>query len=590
MLEFLAPKFLLLFLPVILGLIYAYLQRGKAKKRIVSSLLLLETLRKRAKAKSKVKLPFRFFFELLFLSILILAVSGLNLNFVSQKVLIFIDNSLSMSAKYRELNSVVTVYDKAKSELLDNIEITKSLSNKYKICLSVPNIKCLSDNYQSIGSIKAQLEKIKIYRAKDNLSIKLSEISSKQDYSTLFILSDKKFKYDDTNRIKQISGRNQFLGNIAIGEVFLSSSDKELIVEVNSYQNISTTGVLDIKLLRFESGNIRQEKTLEQKLKIEPNFNKFSIPYQENYIYHLKVNRLNISEDAIAEDNEKWFYASKKTSNKVLLVKDTKEELNLDQILKEQILQVSLNEYEQKFKNDLYKSIIFYKTNPKQYPLSSSLFITPLNSGILRVSPLDNPDITLWNQNLEVLKYLTINDFNFQKVISASLPSWFQNGILSNNQSILSIGNKDELKFVYLGFNPLPFLGKEKKAEGIIILNIIKWLLEENINNSEFYAPTMTALESGIFYYYEDESLKELKISKGDIFEKEGVFINKAKEITIIKFFDNQESNLQNFDELKIELTNSNTDKDKAIDNFVSFLILFVLLLFLLGIFIWRKE
>ena len=66
--------------------------------------------------------------------------------------------------------------------------------------------------------------------------------------------------------------------------------------------------------------------------------------------------------------------------------------------------------------------------------------------------------------------------------------------------------------------------------------------------------------------------------------------LSKFNKVKIIRFFDNQESNLQNFDELKIELNNSKNESQKTFNSWTTYLIMLVLILFLLGIFIWRKE
>lgn len=580
-----SPFYLLLAIPAIAGLLYAYSKRGKAKKEIVASLIFLESLRKRTVAKKKVRFPIRLFYELLLLLILILIISGVYLSNSHKTIIVLLDNSLSMSAKVNENNSTISLFNKAKHSIENELKANASFSTTAKLCITSPRLECLNSDFTNMSSVISKLDETNISYSADNLELAIKQIQN-QSYNNLFVFTDKKLINKKNNKIKLYTQKASPVSNIVLKKVAMVPNSENIEITVNSHSKLETKASIILNSFKQEGNSLREEDSLKKEVILKANLdNKFILKYNKNLIYQVNIDVNDSYNDTIKTDNDYWLTPSQSKDETILFVSNEKVTHNLDSLTDYPIINIRELEYESSYKNKKNKLIIFYNTNIKQLPISNYIIVTPQTDGLVKTNIKDNPIVTNWNNESKLLKYLKYDGFKFTKSITAKLPNSYKTIIGSQNEALLAMGSLDGVSSVYLGFDIFP-VSKYNKSLSILTLNILNELAKKTnrINNLSLDSKVQ---EDSKQYYY-DNSLKKLELSNNDIISKKGIIFSKNKFIAINSYLEN-ESKTNIIYNIELEKYKNKVFESKF-NTLQKQLIIASLIIFLLGILIWSKE
>ena len=501
-------------------LIFAYRRKLNAKKKVVSSIILLKQLKTKARKKQKIKLPLRFFFELLGLCLLALAFA-LPIS-KSKKIAVVIDNSQSMSA--------IDEGGRSRLELAKQKFSEEKAGDDYKIF----NI---SNSYYP-----------------DKMSKEIEKIHNKGTYDQIWVFSDKDIV--SNNEVKSFrigtERKNLFISNVKIKDQKITANIRHDSAEI------------EIKLEEIDfNGNVLNR--LEKKIvKIESNY---------NYSYEIeapgsayKISVSTKEEDSIKNDNIAWLANTAQKTDKALLITEqssleTTELLGLEKI--ENLKISKTNKYDGKD----YSFLIFHKTIPEELPKIPSLFILPaefestyLN---LKTSNRENINITYWDKSHEINSYLKLNLIKTIDAVNITPPLWTNSIINSEDASLLLVGIKNSVPLALSGIELLPYEGLKTPTLSILLVNIIKWL-----NQNKSISPELNTSEEIKIYNNSIVLTPEqtvIKDSKTLTLEKPGIYLFSPENKAIaVNNFHEEESQTNKIIEQNIELTKSEKKEKKS--------------------------
>lgn len=590
-LGFTAPSFLLLAIPAIGFLVYAYLSRGKAKRQLVSSTIIFKQLKNKPSIRQKIQLPWRFFYELLALLLLILAIAGFYWQSPGKYWQVIIDNSLSLSAT-ADASSSKNILELNLAQLKNDYKTRAKNFSGIKVCVTAPSFECWSDGFQTWDSIVTKLEGLQTYPASDLLESILSSLSTSREVD-LTIYSDYLSHSKQSNRLKLSTVRTGSLGNVAVTEVL---SKPNLTVSVGVQAFVATPVMKKVKLysLRETQGKLEIEDTQERSVKLSPD-QKLSVDFKISkdiraVIAEIDPESRNPTIDAISEDNVAYQAITQQVIANVLLVSErTIAESGLEVIFAEKIKRISPAEYQEgSSESTQYAVIIFDNFIPSEFPKSNHLIIASNSEpGVLRTEVQREAKITTWDKESPLLRYLTPDNLQFKNVWSAKLPSTFHPVISSNNQTILATGFLGQVRSVYLGFPILPLEQSSNQALAILSLNTFKWLEEVSETPLNFNGDT-------VVYRLDNQKLASESLKQGKI-NSVGIFLSEQDSqvsLSAKNFYSEEESNLKVIRKIAIPTMIESKDNSQlqGANSSATKLIWIVWLMIMASLFIWRRS
>ncbi len=543
-LGFSAPAFLLLAIPVIGGLIYAYLNRGQAKRQIVSSTIIFKQLKNRPSVRQRIQLPWRFFYELLALLILVLSIAGFYWQSPGKYWQVIIDNSLSLSA-IADASSSKNILALNIAQLKNDYQSRIRNFSGIKVCVTAPSFECWSDGFQTWDEVISKIEDLKILPANDLLESILSSLTTSPDVE-LTVYSDYLSNSKQSNKLKLSTVRSGGLGNIAITEILLRPN-QTVSVGIQSFVSTPVQKKVKLYLLSEIQGKLVLTESKENSFKLNPDqkiFVDFKIANDVRaVIAEIDSENRSPTVDAIGKDNIAFQVINPQVQAEVLLVSERSiSESGLAVVFDDKVKLLSPTEYQQgATSSKKYSLIIFDNYIPKEFPNSNHLIIASNSEpGIIQTELQRSPQITTWDKESALLRYLTPDNFQFKNVWSAKLPSWFHPVISSNNQIILATGFLGQVKSVYLGFPILPLEQSNNQAISILSLNTLKWLEE----TSE--APISFDRETLVYTLVDQKLVSEIHSNQASSLI--GIFSSsdgKVKSYNAKNFYSEEESNLK---------------------------------------------
>ncbi len=589
-LGFTAPGFLLLAFPAIGFLIFAYLNRGQAKRQFVSSTIIFKQLKNRPNVREKVKLPWRFFYELLLLTLLLLAIAGFYWQSPGKYWQVIIDNSLSLSAvadASSSRNILALNIAQLKNDRQDRF---KNLSG-IKVCLTAPSFQCWSEGFESWEAVSSKLNNIPAIPANDSLESVLGSLTIAPKVN-LTIYSDYLSNSRQSNNFRLSTVRTGELGNLAITEI-ISRPNHTVSVGIQAFVSTPIQKKVKLYSLVENSKGLEVAEIKEANFKANPEekvFVDFKI-FNNIRAVIAEIDPAGISSaiDAISADNISYQVINQQVSAAVLLVsKNSLAESGLEAVFPGKLKLLSPEEY-QAVPEDAqkYSLIIFDNYIPSKFPSSNHLIVASnAEPGVLETTLQRSPKITSWDKESSLLRYLSPDNFSFKNVWSAKLPSWFQPVITSNNQTILATGFQGPIRSIYWGFPLLPLEKSNNQALAILSLNAFKWLEEESQSPLSFQGETLA-------YVLKDQQLESEKIN-GNWELAAGIIqsVSENKVNFIAKnFYSEEESNLLAVRKIALPILTRNSDKSDLINTNPNLnqLIWLAWLMLLASFFIWRK-
>lgn len=495
MFSFLTPIWLAA-IPLTIGLLlYAYLKHGRSKKKKISSLFFIKQVSPSiASGRQKLSLPWRLLFELLVLLALISALSGAFFKSTSERLVLIVDNSLSMGALLNPAEGKETLLDEAKRSAISNLDLFTNV-NQTSIWITSPEPRQITNGFVESNQARDQISNISLSFAAGNISAVLSQI--KEAEKTL-IFSDQsalpKSSIPTSSpaiQLVPLNLSNPSRLNVAIESMSIERSidndNSNLNIKVRSYLQkealcrVKVSYLADNKWSAFTEKDVNLSGISSKEIIL-------GLP-SENSNKIIKAYRANISScspeisNSLKFDDSHWLTSELSQSQILLISEFSAKQLGLSNISGMQFDSKTPVDWDNISSENSSKLpsplIIFHRYLPKTLPKANALFIAPPEgSNLLKIKNISGlSKLVRWQKESPILRYLTLPDVSLKNAsLFLELPLW-GNALMHSAQGEIAIyGSNSQHRYAALGFEILPFEGKSNPFLSILTLNLIKWL------------------------------------------------------------------------------------------------------------------
>ena len=610
--NFTQPLFLIAFPVVLAFLLYIYRKTGPAKKVVIASTILLEQLTSFPSLKKRKWPPPRILFDLLLLSLLVLGLAGLLKKNTSEQVVILIDNSFSMRAKFSKNQQSVSLLELAREEA--RLALNREYQGKYRwnVFVTSPELASITGGYRSTAAALDSLKKIKTVFSADQLESALNKITSREEFAKLIVFSDKEVNLLDSRSSNDLSkiisvkipkNQNLRLNNLAFNRAQLNldpeQQKKSLQVSVKSYSSKDSQARL--KLLdysKLEEPRPIISKTLELK-SLELRDVVFDIDSNKS-LFKLELEELStkgFNKDSILEDNTLWLSDSYQ-GGKIYVVSDyLKQDLNLASLSVYSVEVLSADQYQKVLKNQKEDvgAMIFHRLAPSTWPKTNTAFILPpIDNPLFEVfDPQEKADLTYWNSTHPLLSYINFSVLDFDRIHTFKKAFWSEKILGTNLGPIFLAGSFKGARRAFLGFELLPFLGRENRLNSVLFLNLLNWLESGGQNNQPYLSPyqsksVASAIEKVSFFDGNSLSQKpgttfSLSLKKFQADRPGLLFINDSKTYPV-SYIDPSESNTYAQEAITFNPQGSKQEQKALGEKLAPFLALIAMILLVLEV------
>jgi hypothetical protein len=181
--------------------------------------------------------------------------------------------------------------------------------------------------------------------------------------------------------------------------------------------------------------------------------------------------------DALALDNRSFAVASTTKKLRILAISPRPQELtSLRAITGVELDIVGPRDYENSDRSR-YGLEIFHFAAPAVLPRNPALFILPPNQSELvdLREPAANPSVSGWREGHPLTRYVNFSLFRprYARPLTAQTPG--ENIVESAQGSLVFATMKHGIRYLVLGFDPFPFLGRENLPMSVFTVNMIDW-------------------------------------------------------------------------------------------------------------------
>jgi hypothetical protein len=456
-------------------LLIPYLIKGRPRRQVFSSLMLLKEFASRSSGRTwgRLYLPPIFFLQLLLLLLLVLALGEPVFSVRPIKVAIVLDNSASMQALEGRKSRFELAQDAASGILRD-----LGARARVDLYLLVPRLERIGEEAMAPGKLMALIRTLSPYDMGDsvtNYGDRFSRLVEEKGYERLFFLTDHPVQ-GQGGVIKAVS-----LGapkdNLAISsfELFRPSLGKisallEARVEVTSFS--SREG--KVKVALKGAGKILASKALT----VAPG--KVATASFEGLPLHPYYEAEIDAKDALALDNHRFAVPSLSADLKILAVSPRPQSLATLTSIPGVTLRVISPEGYAKSEDPQHSLEIFHFSTPATLPRHHALFILPPkdNPLVAEEKSLSRPVISSWRDPHPLTRYVNFALFrpNYARTLR---PLSVGETIIQSPEGALAIAFESQgYRYLVLGFDPFPYLGRQNLPVSIFTFNLLGWFYE----------------------------------------------------------------------------------------------------------------
>lgn len=467
--EFLNPAaFSLLFLLPLL--IIPYLIKKEPRRVIFSSLLFLPGSPPASRPWGRLYLPPLFFLQLLLLLLLILALAEPVFSVRLLKVAIVLDNSASMQALEGGKSRFEIARDKA-------AEIIGSLSARGRVDLytTAPRLERSAAGLEPGEALKllGRLTPYDLGESQVDYGTGLSRLAKENSYERLFFLTDHEVRGQGQVIRAVLVGRPK--DNLAVTSFRLvrpsfGSSQLAARVEVTSFSSRAEKVRLSLK----GDGKVLSSRTLTVAPLRSVSASIDGLPFHEAYEAELEAR------DGLSLDNRRFAVAPPAIGLEILGISPRPEALSsLRSIPGVRLRVISPEDYE-KDRGARHSLEIFHFSFPALLPEKPALFVLPPKKNPLAAAgdALTGPQISAWREPHPLTRYVNFALFRLSYARSLK-PLSPGDKIIESPQGPLAVAWENEgPRYLVLGFDPFPYLGRENLPVSIFTLNFLGWFQE----------------------------------------------------------------------------------------------------------------
>lgn len=480
--SFLSPlAFKLLYaLPLLL---VPYLLQERNKRIVVPALFLYQGLPATTHRRlfGKLHLTPLFFLQLLILLLLITAAARPFLPRHVGKVAVVIDTSASMQAQ--SPSATGTLFDLAKQQVADEIA-TMSVEDSVSLFTSAPLPTAVSSSpeAQSPQQLLASLTVTDTPDPSDDiLAAFFSQLVKEQGFQRIVFFTDRPLTQSVEGGSLTVHTLGNVLPNLSISSFRLYRSpfapdDVEATVTIGGLSD-GVNG--NVEIINAETGVQLASQPLPKTDKATVSFPR--LPLAPTYRIHVNV------DDGLAIDNEAYAVLPTLNTVSILVVSPSVTAVkSLGQIPNLKVEAVSPQDYTPE-RAARFPVVLFHLTAPETLPATNAAFILPPEGNAL--FPLgkgvSHPRVTYWTAAHPLTDYVTFSLLT-PTYAQALLPvSWAKSVISGTVGSLVLAGERNNWRYAMLGFDLLPYLGKQNLPASILTLNLLGWLVDHTGPHSE---------------------------------------------------------------------------------------------------------
>ena len=471
--EFLNPTALfgLFALPLLL---IPYLVRRKPQRLMFSSLLLFIEGGAQASPRplGRIHLPPIFFLQLLLLALLVLALSEPVFSVRPTNVALVLDNSASMQV----LEDGKTRFALAK-ERLDTVVGELGSAGQVDLYLTTPrlaksNRAALTPN-QAVAAAKS-LATYDIGDAPIDYDQVLSQLAREQKYDRVYLFTDHPTTSGQTASARIISiGRpktNLAVTGFDIHRASLLNARMQASVAVANFsaqdEKLKIILKADGATLASRDIVVGAEKTATASFE----------GFAEKRAYEVEID----ARDALALDNRRFAVAPGSRNLRILAVTPRPQAAaSLKSIQGVSVEVIAPSEYGNADRTG-YGLEIFHYSAPAQLPDKPAVFILPPASSPLvdLGAPVTNVQISGWREPHALTRYVNFSLFRPTYARALKPQAAGQVILESPNGALAFAAEQRGTRYLTLGFDPLPYLGRENLPMSIFTLNFLDWFFE----------------------------------------------------------------------------------------------------------------
>jgi Aerotolerance regulator N-terminal len=469
--EFLNPTALLglLALPLLL---VPYLIRRKPRRLVFSSLLLfMEAGVQASRRWGRIHLPPIFFLQLLLLALLILALSEPVFSVRPTNIAIVLDNSASMQA----LEDGKTRLSLAK-ESATSVIGELGAGGTVDLYVTTPRLTRVRATPLDPVEAKAAVSAITGFDLGDpsiDYDNVLSQLARERKYERVYLVTDHPARGQTATARVITIGRAQH--NLAVTgfEIHRASLVNARLEASAKIANFSDKDE-KIRVVLKGSGTTlaSRELTVSADKTASVSFEGFA----EQPSYEVAIE----ARDALPLDNHRFAVAPASRQLQILAVTPRPQAMmSLKSIPGISVDVLSPGEYE-KSERSGYGLEIFHFSAPAVPPQNPALFILPPESHSLAKSgaPISNAAVSGWREPHTLTRYINFSLFRPTYARPLKPQSAGDVVIESPNGALAFATERQGIRYLTLGFDPLPFLGRENLPMSIFTLNFIDWFFE----------------------------------------------------------------------------------------------------------------
>ena len=477
--EFLNPiaLFGLLGLPLLL---IPYLIRHKVQRMAFSSLLLFMERGETASAKpwGRINLPPIFFLQLLLLALLIFALSEPVFSIRPTSIAIILDNSASMQA-LEDSKSRFALATESAGALIGEL----GAGGKVDIFLTTPRL----EKIHAAPLTPAEAAKIIAAQVPYDLAeppveydTLLSQLARQQKYERIYLITDHPARGQSTAARVVTVGRdhaNFAVTGLEVQRSSLANARLEALVEVANY----SARAEKLKIVLKGSGIELANRVTDV------DSGKTAVVSFEGFADHPSYEVEIANRDALPLDNRRFAVAPASRNMRILGITPRPRELeSLKTIPGVQIDTVAPNEYA-KAERAGYGLEIYHFATPATLPPSAALFILPPESSSLvdLGAPVNNVTPSNWRDPHVLTRYLNFNLFRLAYARPLK-PQTAGDIIIDSPAGPLAFATERQgVRYLTLGFNPFPYLGRDNLPMSVFTLNLLDWFFAGRGGNSQ---------------------------------------------------------------------------------------------------------
>lgn len=580
-----SASWLLALVPLTAGLIYLYLRKGRGRRRLVGTLLLLQRVTSVSSARKRFVPPLRFYFDLLVFLLLLLALAGLYRERSDRRITILLDNSLSMQAIDQGGVLGDRIIDRARKEAQ---RLVRELGARYDVYVTTPKLRAISEQSLAVADAAAAIAAIQPAWGVDRLAENVQRLASRGGIRELHVFSDRKLTivpsagsesgYQGLVRmhplIAAVQRQRNNIGIVSIGWLGLKpGADRAKVrVEIRSFADITVP--LVVKIEQFYEG-LPSSDSPEQSVSLAPQ-ESAEVVFEDlpvsGFSYRVRLASSGAaslaSQDLLTIDNEAWIGGGGGLQRVALVGPLSGGELGFSLIPGLEVSSFPLTVTATQIEAVDPALIVFHRNAPASLPPIPSLFVLPSQtSGTVRTfrTIAEQAKITRWDESSPLLTYLNVTALDLTSLAPIDLPIWGRSVISTERGTAIAAGEIAGHRRVIVGFELFPYEGKAAPWLSIFTLNALKWLAGVSAAQGYRSVGSVVALEEGtvrvgrfnerpIFESAGGEQLvEEIALSEPGLYRID--YDRRPAATFAVNFFSEQESDLSSQGEVQVPIS-----------------------------------